>query len=389
MYWQVDGGTLVEMPDSYADYPHKEAIVDLTNWNWKGSGPYVITFVIKDLSGNVKASANRNIYVDVLKPATSASSATTSVATPAFSIIGKKLYVDQNNSATIQANLWRLTKPYEASLLDKIGNQSQSVWLGSWMSNDAVKKTIQSTLAAASLQKSIPTFVLYNIPQRDCGSYSAGGANNTDGYKAWTTMVTDTIGSSEAIVIVEPDALTQISCLSSADQSTRISLISDAVSKLKAKKNIAVYIDAGHSNWIDASTMSSRLKSAGIAKADGFALNVSNYQNTSDNTAYGKSLSDKIGAMSVSNGGTASTKTAHFIIDTSRNGAGPASNSEWCNPSGRALGQKPTTSTGNSLIDAYLWIKKPGESDGTCNGGPSAGVWWNDYAIGLASRASW
>ena len=34
-------------------------------------------------------------------------------------------------------------------------------------------------------------------------------------------------------------------------------------------------------------------------------------------------------------------------------------------------------------LDAYLWVKAPGESDGTCNGGPYAGAWWPDYALRL------
>jgi endoglucanase len=50
------------------------------------------------------------------------------------------------------------------------------------------------------------------------------------------------------------------------------------------------------------------------------------------------------------------------------------------------LGQMPTTRTGHRLVDAYLWIKYPGESDGPCNGGPTAGQWWADYALGLAQR---
>lgn len=39
------------------------------------------------------------------------------------------------------------------------------------------------------------------------------------------------------------------------------------------------------------------------------------------------------------------------------------------------------------LIAAYLWIKRPGESDGTCKGGPKAGTWWPEYALGLARSA--
>jgi len=91
-------------------------------------------------------------------------------------------------------------------------------------------------------------------------------------------------------------------------------------------------------------------------------------------------------------GNTVSSKTGgkHYVIDTSRNGNGPYDSSgqdAWCNPPERALGQQPTTNTGNPLVDAYLWVKVPGESDGTCRGGPNAGTWWSDYAKGLAERA--
>ena len=78
----------------------------------------------------------------------------------------------------------------------------------------------------------------------------------------------------------------------------------------------------------------------------------------------------------------------HFVIDTSRSGAGPSTPYEWCNPMGRSVGASPTTNTGHPLVDAYLWVKPPGESDGECNGGPGAGRWWPEYALGLAQRSS-
>ncbi|MGO4421684.1 glycoside hydrolase family 6 protein, partial [Streptomyces sp. MCAF7] len=56
----------------------------------------------------------------------------------------------------------------------------------------------------------------------------------------------------------------------------------------------------------------------------------------------------------------------------------------WCNPKGRALGETPTVRTGDGAVAAYLWIKRPGESDGTCKGGPKAGQWWPRYALDLA-----
>ena len=40
---------------------------------------------------------------------------------------------------------------------------------------------------------------------------------------------------------------------------------------------------------------------------------------------------------------------------------GLGSNGEWCNPRGQALGAFPTTRTGNPLVDAFLWVKAPGD----------------------------
>ena len=106
----------------------------------------------------------------------------------------------------------------------------------------------------------------------------------------------------------------------------------------------------------------------------GCSQSVVKYFSTSDNVAFGNDLSRRLGGK-------------HYIIDTSRNGLGGTSNGAWCNPSGQALGTPPTTRTGMPLVDALLWIKQPGESDGTCNGGPRAGQWWADNALALAQQA--
>jgi endoglucanase len=119
--------------------------------------------------------------------------------------------------------------------------------------------------------------------------------------------------------------------------------------------------------------MATRLRQADIAHADGFSLNVSNYIANAASIAYGERLSRLLGGK-------------HFIIDTSRNGLGTATT--WCNARGQALGVTPTTNTGHPLVDAFLWIKVPGESDGTCGGGPRAGSWWNEIAVELSRAAT-
>ena len=77
------------------------------------------------------------------------------------------------------------------------------------------------------------------------------------------------------------------------------------------------------------------------------------------------------------------------VGDTSRNGLGPTADNQWCNPDGRALGDRPSTQTGLAYVDAFLWVKAPGESDGACAGAPAAGTWMPEYALGLAQRAAY
>ncbi|RLO05788.1 hypothetical protein DYB28_013262, partial [Aphanomyces astaci] len=71
-------------------------------------------------------------------------------------------------------------------------------------------------------------------------------------------------------------------------------------------------------------------------------------------------------------------------FDTSRNYRGSVGD-EWCNSRSAGIGAPPGTDTGHPLVDYNLWLKVPGESDGTCSGrtadaqeGPSAGAFFPD-----------
>jgi endoglucanase len=254
--------------------------------------------------------------------------------------------------------------------MDKIASHSQAQWFGSW--NGDIYSAVNSAVTTVTKAGALPVLVAYNMFRLDCGT---GGAPTADAYKTWISSFASGLAGRKAVVVLEPDALAAMSCLGSSDQSTRLSLLSYAVQILKAQGQTVVYIDAGHPGWESAATIATRLSGANVAAADGFSLNVSNFIYTSDNVTYGTAISSAIGGK-------------HFVIDTSRNGLGPTADSQWCNPSGRALGSAASTATGNALVDAFLWVKKPGESDGTCNGGPDAGAWWADYALGLAQRSA-
>ncbi|MFI2718814.1 glycoside hydrolase family 6 protein [Streptomyces collinus] len=271
------------------------------------------------------------------------------------------------------AELEKSGKKQEAEEIRKIAEQPTAEWVGP---DDPQQQTRGLTEAADKAGRTA-LLVLYNIPHRDCGQYSQGGAADGNAYRDWVDGVAAGIGDRPATIVLEPDALLHLvdGCTPQQFHEERYDLLKGAVTKLKSLKNTKVYLDAGNAGWQNPDQIFEPLNRAGIAQADGFSVNVSNFYSTEDSIAYGKKLSAKVGGK-------------HFVIDTSRNGKGPYTDGKpderWCNPPGRSLGETPTTKTADPLVDAYLWVKRPGESDGECKGGPKAGQWWADYALKLA-----
>lgn len=286
---------------------------------------------------------------------------------PATGALGAyTLFANAGSPALRQAELWRASRPADADLMAWMGAQPTARWLNEWTGD--VTASVRTTLDAA--QGHLPVFVAYNIPHRDCGSHSAGGASAADAYRGWIRRFADGLLGRRAVVILEPDAIAGAGCLGAELQEERFALLRHAVDVLSAAGGM-VYLDAGHPGWLGADEAAARLTRAGIAHAQGFSLNVSNFVATQDNVAYGDRVSALVGGK-------------RYVIDTSRNGRGAAPGGAWCNPDGRALGALPTTRPAWPLVDALLWIKVPGESDGACNGGPAAGTWWPEYALELA-----
>jgi endoglucanase len=360
---------------------------------------------------------------------------------------GDRFFVEPDTNALRQAEIWAAQgRAEDAALMRALAAQPQAIWFTSG-TPDEVNRAVHQTVFAAGRQKAVAVLVAYYIPGRDCSQYSAGGAPSEAAYNAWIDAFARGIGGHEAIVILEPDGLALLSSepwcgeggggfTGTAEDFGRVDErfreLNAALDRLGRLPRTAVYIDAGHSNWqplndYDAGYgeprlqlgMANRLLLGGIAKADGFFLNVSNYRSTSELIAYGTRLSkclsfrERTGAASCSDADIAAEpdkpgKQTHFILDTSRNGQGhwtpPAGfpdPQDWCNPPGRGLGARPTTITQNALVDALLWVKRPGESDGSCTRGlpgpedpvygqvdPPAGAWWPEYALGLAQRAN-
>lgn len=296
---------------------------------------------------------------------------------PSNPFAGAKFFVDPGSNASRSVRgLEAQGRHDDARLIEKIASHSSATWFGGWRAGHrSFYAFVRARVAEIAADGSLPVLVAYNIPYRDCGQYSAGGAKSPAAYVRWVRSLKRGIGKRRAVVILEPDALAGIGCLSQARRKQRISLLRAAVRTLTSQPSISVYIDAGNESWQSPRKIAQRLREVGIGRARGFALNVSNFYFTGDERAYGHRVSALVGGKP-------------FVIDTSRNGRGPTPRHAWCNPPGRGLGQPATSNTGDGLVDAYLWVKLPGESDGTCRGGPSAGKWWLRYALGLARRAA-
>jgi endoglucanase len=373
MYWQVDGQARVQMTKTGG---YDQTTVDVGGWPANTSGGYTIRFTAEQkVRGRATVVGSGTIVVYRAQTATEPPPVTPIPPASTNPFAGASFFVDPYSNAKRTAELWRATRPSDAAQMDKIAGTAQADWFGTWITD--IQAAVNARVTTITATGALPVLVAYNIVRLDCGTH---GAATPDAYKAWITSFANGIGNRRAVVVLEPDALAALGCLSATEQQTRMELIRFAVTTLKAKSGVSVYIDAGHSRWMSVATIVSRLKTAGIDMADGFSLNVSNYIASPELRTYGEQVSAQVGGK-------------HFVIDTSRNGQG--SNGEWCNATGRGLGTPSTANTGATLVDAFFWIKRPGESDGACNGGPVAGRWWEDsavadeaHALGLARRSA-
>jgi endoglucanase len=417
----------------------------------------------------------------------------TFVAAPASAAppgAGADLYVPPPQPGAKQqiAELTAQGDDHAADLIRAITKTPQAVWFEGGTPG-SVEQDVRLTVTRAAAKRTVPVLVTYNIPFRDCAQFSAGGATTRAEYEAWIDGFAAGIGNRDAIVILEPDGLGIIPWYdpygsadgsgvlewcqpAEADPATaaseRFAMLNHAVDALADLPNVTTYLDGTHSAWLGSGDIADRLVQAGVDNADGFYLNVSNYQFTANNVQYGRWISqcvayatevvagdffgcpnqywnggplpakiaellgewtgvalDRFGEWSdASDDPTLNTSginlrystmlgdiepTARYVIDTSRNGQGPwqppvyPDPQDWCNPPDRGLGLAPTLATDHPLLDAYLWVKTPGESDGECTRGlgpagetvdpewgmidPGAGDWFPEMALVLAANA--
>lgn len=281
---------------------------------------------------------------------------------------GRQLHVSDDAQALTAAA--DASPGRDADLLARMAQVPTAVWLlPEQHPTGSVGAYVADIVLTAHGRDELPVFVVYGIPDRDCVSgFSHGGLPEED-YLVWVREIVDGAGRA-SVAILEPDALSSVGRC--PDPAQRIDLLAEAVGIMSGGP--ITYVDAGHSRWVSVATTAQRLQDVGVGRVRGFSLNVANHGFEHDERIHGEQIADALGG-------------AHFVVDTGRSGAGAGAG--WCNSAGRALGQLPGPVSGDGPMDGRLWIKPPGESDGTCAGGPAAGTFWPERALELARAAGW
>lgn len=325
--------------------------------------------------------------------------------------------------------------PANAALLRKVAAFPTAIWLDSIAAVPSVSALLDQAQEqqSRSRQPVVTVFVVYDLPNRDCSAKSSNGELSVEngGEERYRTEFIDKIAAQfqahsaqKIVAIVEPDSLPNIvtnmnvpKCAAS-EQPYRRS-VAYAISKL-SMPHVYLYLDAAHAGWLGWDDNRARaaqvyrevLNSAGgVDKIRGFATNVANYNKLDGNEgsqlessnpcpnemSYVEKLSRNLRAVGIMDAG--------FVIDTARNGRGGIRKKwgSWCNIKGAGLGERPRVSPA-PLVDAYYWIKPPGESDGTSDpsaprfdlscqssdsaqGAPQAKEWFQSFFVELAQNA--
>jgi cellulose 1,4-beta-cellobiosidase len=326
--------------------------------------------------------------------------------------------------------------PSDAEAIRKVKQYPSGLWLDTIAHVEFIPKWLNEARKQqqASGKPTLSLFVVYNMPNRDCAAKSSAGELRLDQngatryrneYIERIVTLLKAYPELPIVTIVEPDSLPNLatnmnlpSCKEAHD--AYIELTAYAIQRLASLPNVSIYLDAAHAGWLGwndnrekaVKVFKKVLKLAGgVDMIRGFATNTSNYTHLYNrdgmameptDPCYNELIYVKKLAVMLSDHGI---RDKGFIIDTGRNGKGGIRKvwGHWCNIKGAGFGERPRAAP-EPFVDAYFWVKPPGESDGTSDptqprfdaecasnesreGAPQAGVWFQNYFLDLVRNA--
>lgn len=259
--------------------------------------------------------------------------------------------------SNLQSTLELTDDPVAINNIERLLQTPIAQWLNE--SIGSTKQAILENTSQSKLEGTVPIFVAYNIPDRDLDGEARGGLSTADEYRDWIANISETIGETSSVIILEPDALTGVPQMKNEQaRSERLALLRGALETFRQNNpNMAVYLDAGHSKWLGSDALIQLLEQVDPTNTliGGIALNVSNQRPETEVRAYANDISQKLG------------RTLYVMIDNSMNGAPNSSELlQWCNVKGEQIGSLEDLAYNRNQLVEEAFIKVPGESDGRC-----------------------
>ncbi|KAF9042219.1 cellobiohydrolase [Panaeolus papilionaceus] len=362
--------------------------------------------------------------------------------------LGKSVFANKGYAAKLEETIKYFLKqkdPLNAARTRTVQKIPTFSWISSSADVPSIKNLLKDAAAAQGLglftKQQLVQIVVYNLPDRDCSAKASDGEFHLDNdglkkYKAFIDSVAKELSTPTAkklsfSILLEPDSLGNVvtnlgveKCANAA--SAYKEGIAYAIAKLQFP-NVALYIDAAHGGWLgwddnlapSAAVFAEVLSLAQTirpgAQLRGLATDVSNYNqfiapvrenftewnNSWDESHYATNLKTHLDAVGF---------PSNFIVDQGRSGQAGIRQEwgQWCNVRNAGYGTRPTTDQSiikNAAVDALVWVKPGGESDGTsdesaarfdavCKSAvahvpaPEAGSWFNDYVVNLVKNAN-
>ncbi len=344
------------------------------------------------------------------------------------------LFVNPDYTAQVDDSIAQA--PELAAPMQVVREQPTALWLDRIEAVAGVPARLQEAKqqSSAAGKPVVPVFVVYDLPNRDCAAKASNGELKIEeqGESRYRTEYIDVIAQHFAqdpeqriVAIIEPDSLPNLisnlgveKCALSQD--VYMHSVAYAIATL-SMPNVALYVDAAHSGWLGWEANQRRMvklvkdvlqMAGGNDRIRGFATNVSNYNALAGD--WGKQLessnpaSNELAYVDMLRGTLSEMGLGdkQIVVDTSRNGQAEIRSrwGNWCNIRGAGLGPRPTVAPREG-VDAYLWIKPPGESDGIADpsaarydencgssdatpGAPEAGQWFHSYFVELVRNAN-
>ncbi|CAI5992064.1 unnamed protein product [Closterium sp. NIES-64] len=321
-------------------------------------------------------------------------------------------YLNPGYAASVNAAV-RAALPSNAPFFASVAQYATAVWLDTMAALDSIPGHLSDAATQAGGKAILVQFVIYDLPGRDCKAWSSNGEIPKGGLDTYRTKYIDVAvarlktkaANVRLSLVIEPDSLPNIAtnmgtnrCDATTDKEYTEG-VAYAIAKLSQIPDTTLYLDSGFGGWLGWPEGMKRVVAVyrkvlararqirANAKIRGFASNVANYSPLfatgcpalekcplAKNPSTGEMCYDwnpcidenRFTARMNAYLGAAGLPT-RWIVDTSRSGRAGIRNrwGSWCNVKGAGIGQRPEANPANApQVDALVWIKPPGESDG-------------------------